>query len=433
MKCDMDTLISTIASKRLDKHVEVTFALLGGLPDCKRINAKDYLKVIDAENADVDVALQYNKFDRPEEAFECGGENACFNTGSLALAAATNYAVFKLPYDGTKFSSGIVTLYVKGFTGAKNVTVKISDTANFANADIYTVSAVGKTGEFTPVAIDLASTPTSTAGDGWTANPYGNYIAINVSDANAMISSIAVFDSIEDFENNDVVKMQCLTGIENEEAIEAAEATCANPNVRHDTTSPTFEGTITGSKVTENFNKLNPLVGKGTATKAYEIATQKFTPVLENGYAKVTVADAYQDECGFITAQAECSLLKRYDIPVLVAIDEDHFIVMANEDGTTDIFFHANLAGHEVVISYPREAEVDEYIGDIDNVDTVVKRTKVYVPYQLSNGKRQAKVYGNVLITSISAPRNEDETEYSVSYSIQKAEDGHYYHIYDYK
>lgn len=431
MRCDMEKLISAITSEKLDKRTEVTFRLLGGLPDCKRINAKDYIKVINAENADVDTVLAFNRFDRPENKIECGNDNACLNTGSLALAAATNYAVYKLPYDATKFSSGIITLYVKGFTGSKNVTVKISDAVSFTNADVYTVAAVGKAGDFTPVVIDLSSVPSSTAGSGYTAKANGAYIAVNVNDANAVISSIAVFDSIEDFENNDVVKMRCLTSLEGDDAIDAAEATCANPNAGYDTTSPTFERTFTGSMLTSNYQKLNPLIGKGDAVKGFDIWSQEFAVTAENGYGVVTITDAYQDECGFVAVSADCELLKRYDIPALVALDEEHFIVMPQEDGTTKVYMNANLVGKNVTISYPREANITEQVADIENVGGV--RVAVYVPYKMSNGQKRAKLYGNVLITSFSDPRGEDDTEFSITASIQKDASGHYYHIYNYE
>ena len=431
MRCDMDTLISTVTNEKLDSKTEITFALKGMLPDCKRINTHDYIGVVDASNVEVTTVLEYNKYDRPENIFECGFDNVCANTGLLLLGAATNYAVYRLPYDSTKFSSGIITLFVKGFTGSKNVTLKISGTTTFADADIYTVSATGVAGEFTPVVIDLSAAPASTAGNGWTANGMA-YIAINVNDASAGISSIAVFDSIADFEKNDVVKMRCITGLDADDAIDAAEASCANPVAKHDTTSPSFERTITGNVVTGNYMKLNPLIKKGDATKGFDIVTQSFAVTASGDYGLVVLPDAYQKECGYIQVAADCELLMRYDIPAVVAVDEDHFIVEAQEDGTTKIYVSNHLAGKEVTVSYPREENLErEEIADIDNVDTV--KTELFVPYKMSNGKKRAKVYKNVLVTSFSDPRSDGDTEYSVTVSIQKDNSGHYYHVYYYK
>ena len=431
MRCDMDTLITAITSEKLKKETEVTFALKGKLPDCKRINTRDYIKVIDASAQTVETSLVPNRFDIPANMLECGFDNTCVNTGSTALGAATNYPVYKLPYDCTKFANGIVTLFVKGFTGTKSVTVKISDSADFTNADVYTVDAVGVAGEFTPVVIDLSATPTSTVGTGWNPTAIG-YIAINVNDAGASISSIAIFDSIEDFEKNDVVKMRCLTSLDADDAIDAAEATCANPNARHDTSSPSFERTLTGNLATENYLKLNPLVGKGDATKGFEIVTQKFTVGDGTTYGIVVLPDLFEKECGFIQVAAECELLKRYDIPALVAVDEEHFIVGKTGNSLDAIYLNKNLIGKEVTVSYPREATlVKEEVADIDNVDN--NKVELYVPYTMSNGKKRAKVYKNTLVTSISDPRGEDDTEYSVTVSIQKDEEGHYYHIYYYE
>ena len=433
MRCDMEELITKITTNKLDKRTVVSFALLGGLPDCRRINTRDYFGVVDSTHAAVDTTLAYNKYDKPENLIECDNADPCLNTGGLAVGAATNYVVYQLPFDGTKFSSGIVILYVKGFTGAKNVTIELSDAATFANSDLYAISVTGKGAEYVPVVIDLTKTPTSVAGNGWAASQNGNFMTVNVADANAVISTISIFDSIEDFENNDTVQMGCLTTIEGEDAIDAAEATCVNPNAKHDLSSyPTFERTITGTKVTENYPKLNPLNGKGTATKAYILTTQKFTVEAAGDFGAVTLADAYKDECGFITVDAGCNLLKRYDIPAELMVDEDHFIVSPQENGVK-IMMNQNLVGHEVVITYPREAEVTETVADLDNVDVVVKRTKLYVPYTLSNGKKMAKVYGNVLVTSFTDNLGEDDSEFSVTVSIQRAADGHYYHIYEYK
>ena len=433
MRCDMEELITKITTNKLDKRTVVSFALLGGLPDCKRINTKDYLKVVDSTHTDVEATLTYNKYDKPENLIECDNNEPCLNTGGLGVGATTNYIMYKLPYDATKFANGLVIFYVKGFTGSKAVKMEISDDTTFANADSYTVNVTGKGTEYVPVAIDLTKTPTAVEGNGWEATQYGAYITINVADANAVISSIAVFDSIEDFENNDTVQMGCLTTVEGDDAIDAAEATCANPDVKHDVSSPTFERTITGTKITENYLKLNPLNGKGTATKAYELVTQKFTATAGATYAEVVLADAYAEECGFITVDAGCNLLTRYDIPIEVDVDEDHFIVQAQEDGSVKVLMNQNLAGHEVKITYPKAADVKETIADIDNVDEAVKRVKMYVPYTLSNGKKMAKVYGNVLVTSFTDNLGEDEAEFSVTVSIQKAADGHYYHTYEYK
>lgn len=434
MRCDMEDLITKITTNKLDKRTVVSFALLGGLPDCKRIKTKDYFKVVDSSHAAVDTTLAFNKYDKPENMLECDNDNACLNTGGLSVGAASNYVMYKLPYDGTKFSSGLIIFYVKGFTGAKNVIVEVSDSAAFTNADSYTISVTGKGAEYVPVVVDLSKVPTSTAGTGWAAAQSGNFMTINVADANAVISSIAIFDTIEDFENNEVVQMGCLTTIEGDDAIDAAEATCVNPRAKHDLSSyPTFERTITGTKVTENYQKLNPLIGKGEKTKGFDIRTEKFVVAQGTGYGEIVITDAYQDECGFIKVDAGCELLTRYDIPADVALDDAHFLVRPQEDGTTKILVNTELVGHEVKVSYPREADITEYVADLDNVDEVVKRTKLYVPYTLSNGKKKAKVYGNVLVTSFSDNLGEDDTEFSVTVSIQRAADGHYYHIYDYE
>ena len=431
MRCDFDSLLSKISVDKLNKKVEVDFSILGGLPDCKRINTRNYLKVIDSEGQDVDTSLVYNKYNKPLEKIECAAPNECVNTGALTLDG-TNYVVYRLPYDATKFADGIITLY----TTADSLDVMVSDTPAFTNADQYTVQPLRPYDDatFKPVVVDLSATPTTVKGEGWTPSANGAYIAIKSATADTVISSIAVYDSIEDFENNDVVKIGCLTALDDDVEIDAAEATCAYPRSQHDTSSLSFERTITGNAITENHGKLNPLEGKGDAIVGYRVITQPFTAVAGTGteanYAKVTILDAYQKECGFISAQADCYLLKRYDIPALVAVDEEHFLVMPKADGTTDILFNKNLAGKEILISYPRQADVTEYIGSEDNIDAV--RVRMFVPHKYTNGKQGAKVYNNVLVTSYTISRSEDETEISITVSIQKDASGHYYHRYEY-
>lgn len=428
MRCDMETLINKITTEKLNKRVEVTFSILGNLPDCKRINTKNYIKVMDASNQTVETTLAYNKFNKPTDSIGCADVPECLNTGSLALAATTNYAVFKIPFSGLEFASGIITFFVTGFTGAKNVTLKISDAAAFTNADVYTTSVTGVSGEFSPVFIDLSATPTSVEGTGYEASVDGAYIAINVADAGAEISSIAVFDSIEDFETNDVVKMGCLSEISGDEAIDAAESACNT--AKHDTSSLTFDRTITGQKITENYYKLNPMVGKGEAVTGYELTSSTYTVAAgtdaDAGYGVVEIPDLYEEECGYVVASTDCELLSRYDVPILVALDENHFIVKDNK-----VYFHTNLVGKEVVISYPSKRDVKELVADEDYIDTT--KVRMYVPITLSNGKKRAKVFNNVLVTSFTDTVNEDDTEFSITVSIQKDASGHYYHIYEYE
>lgn len=439
MRCDMEELITKITSKKLDRRTVVSFALLSNLPDCLRINTKDYINVLDSSHQAIEATPQYNKFDKPSNMIECDRDTACLNTGSLVIDSSDYNILYKLPSDATKYSSGLIIFYIKkpqNTTSTVNVSIELSDTATFENSDKYTMPVTLKGAEFAPVLFDLSGTPMSTTGTGWTASATGNYMTISVDTAYVFISSIAIFESIEDFENNDVVQMGCLSSIDGDDAIDAAEATCADSAPRHDTESPTFERTITGTAVTSNYQKLNPLIGKGSATTGFKIHTEKFTPVSSQGgsYGEIVIGDMYQKECGFVTVDSGCELLKRYNIPIVsgyIRLDEDHFIVQPQEDGTTKIFVDQYLVGKELIVSYPREAAVTEYIADIDNVDGV--RVKMYVPYELSNGVKRAKVYGNVLVTSFSDPRGEDDAEFSVTVSIQKASDGHYYHIYDYE
>lgn len=426
MQCDMDTLISTIANKKLDRNTEVTISVKGKVPDCKVIDTKNVNGFIDVNgNKKENQVVNYNKYLKPADMLHCDAD-VCFNTGTLSIPN-NGYAVFYLPYDATQFANGIITFYGQYINGD----VMISGDAKFTNADVYAVNNqdAPTSGEFQLLVIDLSQAPKSVKGEGWNATANGAYLAIKGSTSSTVsgLSTIAIFDSIEDFEINDTVKVQCLTELGADDEIDAAEETCFETG--HDISSPTFERTITGSKQTANYQILNPLIGfsKGEAVLGFDIATKAFTVGTDG---KVQIPDAYEKECGYILVSSDCDLLKRYDIQYPVTLDDEHYQVQTTESNGITIRFGENLVGQTVRISYPRKKYVTEQYASLDNVDTV--KVRLYVPYTTTNGKKKAKIYNNVLVTSFSDTVNEDDSEFSVTFAIKRDENGHYYKIVEY-
>lgn len=425
-RCKNDSVLAKIGVNKITKDMEVDFTVLSTLPDCKRINAKAYLS---NKNGSTAVTATFSTMTRPKNQFECMGGN-CVTSGTLFNGGATT--VYHAPFDGTEFANGVITFYTKGAT---SVTVKVSSDADFTNADSYTVTpgTAGADG-FSAVIVDLSKTPT-TEGTGWSPSATGVYISIAPTGATASeigISSIAIYDEKEDFETNAVVKISCLTDISGDIDIDTAEETCWTGG--YDTDGLSFERTITGKALTPNYWLLNPLLGKGTATKGFEITTIERTVVADDGHGKITLADMAQDECGFIgialadNCDVTEGMLTRLNVPTLIDMGEMHFIVIPGEEGLTDIYFNSALVGQTVVISYPKEVEIEELVADVDNVGT--RRVMMSYKEEQTDGTKWVYVYGNVLVTTFPQSLTEDETEFSFTINIKKDESGHYYRKY---
>ena len=64
MKCRNDVFMSKVGVNKLDKAQEVHFDVQRDLPDCKKINTKNYLTTDAATPS-------FNKFKTPANQFEC--------------------------------------------------------------------------------------------------------------------------------------------------------------------------------------------------------------------------------------------------------------------------------------------------------------------------------------------------------------------------
>lgn len=424
MNCGTEDLIKKITMKKLDKFTEVSFSVLGKLPDCKRLDAQDVLKVLGANGDEITTGLDYNLFNIPENTFECANRDGCANTGTFYPGVANAKMFYFLPYNGVEFANGVITFYATGFTGSKNITVSISDKENMTNADVYVIPATGVTGKFVPVAVDLSATPNSVEGTGYAPSLAGAYLSISIDDANAGISSISVFDSIKDFEINDTVTVGCLTEITGDDAIDAAESACNDPS--YDLSNPiAFERTVVGTRVSENYHLLNPVMGKGESTVGQKLVKTKMTVVADGNLGKVVLQDLSSEECGFMTVSSDCVTLKRIDLATKIALDDEQYNIIPNEDGSSSVYVNAHLVGKELFITYPSDTEIEEYIADEENVGGV--QTIMRVPFTEEGGRKGYYRYGNVLVTSFPVSITQDDTEFSFTLSIQRQADGHLY------
>lgn len=426
-RCKNETLLRKINIPKLTKeHSEVSFTILHDLDNCRRINAKDYIN---------EPVAEYYKFRIPKNYFECLGEG-CVNTGTAHLNEYSGEAVYLdyfARFDMTEVAAGAVTFYVfSPFNDARTITFKISDASTFANADVYTVSVAASNYDadhFAPVIIDLSATPDSEEGTGWTPTANGAYIRIS-GDGKFGVSSIAFYESIEDFATVDVVKVGCLSSVGGTLDPTLIESACNKAKFNDQMGGLSFN--VTGRSATPNYWKLNPMAGKGKAAKGFTIATVE---KMVGAGGIVTLADLYQEECRFISVQLkdacdawETELTQLYVPNQNIAIAQDHYQVLKQADGSTNLRFATALVGQEVLISYPREADVDETVINTDNLNTV--HVSMAVPVCEQERVVRMLVFNNVYITSFPYTMSENDTDFSFSINIQPDRGGDYFHNY---
>lgn len=427
-RCKNDTLISTIGVQKLQKTAEVDFSVINYLPDCRKIKANKYINTVSGS---------FDRFAKPVNQFECVREG-CVNSGTLYNGGAAT--VYKAKWDAVEFANGVVTFYTKGTDGT--LTFKISDSETMTNADQYTVdlSKLETAADgYKAVVIDLSKAATA-VGAGWTPNHVAAYISIAItkksgeSDSEIGISSIAVYDSIEEFESTASVIIQCLSQLGGSWETEAVEATCHGNGGYNIDGIDTIEMTITGKALTPNYQKLNPMWGKGEATTGWDKETVEKT--IEQGtgdnagYGIVVLSDKKAGECGFMSAARaeDCNItdshLIELIVPSKVDVDTQHFFVIDNEDGSATVYFNEELVGQNIILGYPKEVDVEEYVYDVDNA--LYRKTRMSYTKIWTDGVKYRYVFDNVLITSFPDEVTDEETEFEFTIAIQKDATGRF-------
>lgn len=422
MKCKNDAFMRMVGVEKLDKKVEVDFDVQRYLPDCNKINARKYVQS-EAEN------VTYNAYKIPANRFECMNPN-CVNSGTAFIG--TSKTIYKA-VGGEDFSAGVITFYVTG--GVTSVEVTLSDTVAGTNAWKYTVTpgAVGADG-FAPVVVDLSQTPTE-VGEGWTPSEGNVYIGITLTGGSDQgLSSIAIFDDMEDFQTSTHVKMACLTTVDGSWDLEVAENACF-PNNYSYSENRSFEKTITGTKMTANHWRLNPLYKRGSATEGFDIVTVERTVQDGTNFGFVSIDDMNQNECRFFSmmlADSPCVIgeaqLEKLSIPMNIALDEKHYVLVDAGEGITNVMLNREHIGKKVLISYPKLVDVEEFVLSDDAINEI--RTSMSYVRKYTDGYKYRFVFNKVLVTSYSDSLSEDEGEFSVTISIQKDENGIYGHAY---
>lgn len=430
-KCKNEKFMSTVGVNKLTKNVEVDFDVQRNLPDCQKINAGRYVSTT-ADNP------RYDRFKIPKNQFECM-QGLCVNSGTLYNSGSDTVYKFKL--DATEFAAGVLTFYVLGTTG--NAEVTISDAVGFVNADKYTIDlaemAHGDDG-YTAVVVDLSQEPTD-IGNGWSATGDSIYVKVKVTGATG-ISTLAMFESMDDFAVSTHVIARCLTGVDGSLDLDVAERTCFKGGQFDTSDLNGIEKTVSYKAITPNFWRLSPMYRKGYLTKAWDRETVEMTVKALSGtdYGYVTLDDIDQDECGFISIQVlyDCrdsqnaaeAMLDRLAIPSKVDMDGGHYQLIDNGDGTTTILFNEIHIGKSVLIAYPKVVEVaDSFDITDENVNEVHTRMSYVKCY--TDGTKYRFVYNNVLVTSFpDALSEDDEQEGELTLNIQRDANGRFGYAY---
>ena len=431
-KCKNEKFMSTVGVNKLTKNVEVDFDVQRNLPDCQKISAGKYVSTT-AENP------TYDRFRIPKNQFECM-QGLCVNTGTLFFEAGSE-AVYKFKLDATEFAAGVLTFYAYGTTG--NAEVTISDSSAFTNADKYTVNLAemshGEDG-YSAVVVDLAQTPTD-IGDGWNAEGDAIYVKIKLS-AGTGLSTIAMFESMDDFAVSTHVIARCLSGVDGSFDLDVAERTCFKGGQYDISDLNGIEKTVTYKAITPNFWKLLPMYKKGYLTKAWDRETVEMTIKALTGtdYGYVTLDDIDQTECGFISIQVlyDCrdsqnvseAMLDRLAIPSKIDMDGGHYQLIDNGDGTTMILFNKMHIGRSILVAYPKIVDVADSFDitdeEVNEVHTRMSYVKCY-----TDGSKFRFVYNNVLVTSFpDALSEDDEQEGELTLNIQRDANGRFGYAY---
>lgn len=421
MNCKNDAFMRMVGVEKLDKKVEVDFDVQRFLPDCRRIKADKYVSTSASAPA-------FNRYRIPANQFECMN-HGCVNSGTLYNGGEKT--VYKA-MSGEEFANGVITFYVTD--DVTSATVLVSDTEAGTNGDQYTAVLGAAVNGFKAAIVDLTQTPTE-VGNGWTPSDGYAYIAITLTGGSSMgLSSIAIFDELEDFQTSTHVKAACVTSVDGSWDLEVAENACF-PNNYSYSENRSFEKTVTFNKVTANYWRLNPMFKRGTAVEGFDIVTVERIVKANGNYGLVAIDDMNQGECRFFSAQlaeSPCvdgeAQLEKLSVPMGIAIDEKHYVLVDAGNGMTNVIFNKEHVGKHVLISYPKVADVEEFLLSDDAINDI--RTSMSYVKKHTDGYKYRFVFNKVLVTSFSDALSEDENEFTVTFSIQKDESGVYGHAY---
>lgn len=423
-RCGNEAVLKLVSQEALQQNTQIDFRLRRDLPDCKKINTKNFYAISG------DYTL--NKYKKPENRFECG-RTGCVNTGLLMMAVADETVAYRAMFNAIEFAEGVVTFYVYPDPAAEfpiTVTFKISDADTFTDADVYTktiqqadVTADG----FVPITVNLANVPDSVAGNGWTASEAGAYIQLS-ADKVVGYSSISIYDSIDDFDLLEMVTIGCLSSAGGSFDLEVLTGQCQS--AQYNDQVSTLNYPVTGTQISPNYMNLFPMMRKSQQTEGFDMVTVEKTV---NAEGKIVLPDLDQSVCGFITVQANdaCDVSEAtYTMSSATSIadvDDGHFIVVKNTDGTTELVFNTSQAGVAMNVRYPKKVEVERWNANVNNLNSA--NVSMTVPYVMKDGTKYLYVFDNVFVTGFPAALANTDPTFSFTLAIGRDEEGNFFYV----
>lgn len=440
-RCKNQAFLAKIGVAELAETQEVDFAVLADIDSCVRV------ETVDRIHSDADFSY-YDSFDNPKDAFNCLPD-ICRNTGTLHLSrraiGSGVGATFAVKEDATYFYAGILGLYVQA-TGAYEHTITVSDIKDHdqTNADVYKKITNAEAQAFKLLLVDFSKAPQEQKGEGWQASEEGVLITITSTPQDGQIatvgySSLIIFESIEDLEGNDVVKIGCLENITGAFTVDATASTCFG--AKYDPASAKIERTLVGKKATPNYHLLNPLIVRGEFKEGSDITTgrkevkEKIIDGVRYGYVKAV--DMFEEECAFttVTRDDECHIteaqLVRISTPVHLTLETMQFFIMTTaqyeQEDLGTILVHESLIGKFVIVSYPKRTHVQQFVGNTDHIN----ERRVRMSYKMchTDGVQTQYVFNNVLITSFPGTITKEEGSFEFTISIQKDRNGNFFEM----
>lgn len=391
-RCNNETLMKKIGVNTLDQNTDFVFRLRHDLPDCRKINTKNYVATSAA------AALAYNKYKKPVNRFECD-RTGCITTGVLTMNESNETVTYRAMFDATEWAQGVVTFYVMPDAAIADenypitVALAVSEAIDFANADIYSVSVTKDQitdDGFVPVMVNLANTPSSVEGNGWTPDSTGAFLRLSANQK-VGFSSISIYDSIEDFDLLETVLLSCLTSLGGTFDLEVVQQRCQE--AKYNDQVDTLNFPVTGTRISPNYLNLFPMARKDNQTQGFDLVNVEKTVGADG---KITFADLDQNACGWITIQADDACDVGESTYIMSSgtsvddVDDGHYIVVKKQDGSTDIVFNRSQAGVKVLVQYPKRAEIERLALNADNLNSA--QLSVAVPYMHSDGTRWLQI-----------------------------------------
>lgn len=457
-KCNLNRVVAQkVGYNKVEKTQEVDFNLSTDIDACVKINTKNYIAYEGA------TAPVYSRLAVPQDMINVCAVKGCKNTGTLIISTKnegsdSNYthtasATFAKATNAVLISAGIVYFYVdfpKAGTYTVDLTIGDIKDSELTNDDKYTQEVTVTSEGYKPISFDLSMAPSEDVGTGWNPTTSGITMQIDVytqdaTEAGYMVglSSISIFEDVDDLATNEVVKLCCMTGIEGDDTIDAMEEQCLG--AQYDTSTTSVERTITASTWTPNVMMLNPLIHRTEVTEGFYIATVEMTVAQDaenENYGSVQLADSYDEVCGFIyssiadSCNINDSILTRINNPNLMNLDERQFqVINSFLNPTVDVegsklYFNKALVGKTVIISYPRAVEVEEFIATEAGINE--RRAQMSYTKKQSDGVVEVHVYDNVLITSFPQTINNSDSDFSFTISVQRDKNGNFFRIMKY-